>query len=509
MPYTIAQMKNDDRFKGMPRHAMEVFAAAFGSAEEQYKGDEAKQFATAWAAVKKAGYEKDGAGKWHKVVKMAADFADSLSDLQQRIYAAVRTAYKPLDSMNGPWPHIEDWQSDNTVIVEIGQRMVKVPYSVDAKTGVVTVDTAKAAEVREVKTYKLVTATMAEFRLDEGFVLDDTVEFSDDGVIRTGKVFEIGDYPDKAFSLTEEEADQAIADFQAVDNDLEHTPTILSGKLGQLKSVWRQGKDLFGKVAIPKWLHEAVGSDPIKTSLAWNRQTKRIAGNGLVLHPRVKDAQLIAAFTAANSTTGGSTDMPQTATNPDKKAGLLAWIKAKFAAGDRPEGVEDADLDRVEFASDPPASGQPVQDPKPDAGAQESQAQFAQAQATIKTQGDEIEGLRAASISSAAVAFFDAALKANKVVPAEREALIAQFTQAVKDDARDAHVACFTAEGGVYEGTRLKSLKAGIEARVPHSLTSEQIAAFALPNTGDDAKAKADRLNKTRAEHGLPAKKEG
>lgn len=56
-------------------------------------------------------------------------------------------------------------------------------------------------------------------------------------VRRVGKIFECGDYPDKAFSLTEEEATAAAAAFTPVPLDLEHLPTVLDGKLGRLVSV--------------------------------------------------------------------------------------------------------------------------------------------------------------------------------------------------------------------------------------------------------------------------------
>lgn len=340
-------------------------------------------------------------------------------------------------------------------------------------------------------------ATMAEF------ALDDAAEFAGNEVIRTGKIFEVGEYQDRNFALTEQEADDAIAAFSPVNNDLEHKSTILDGKLGRLESVWRHGKDIMGKVAVPKWLNEVVGTDPIKTSLAWNIASKRIVGNGLVLHPRVKDAQLIAAFSAATNQ-GGSTVMPQTATKPDKKTGLLDWLKAKFADGDRPEGLEEADLTRVEFNDEEPATGAaPVTQPAQD------QTQFAQAQATITSQGQTIEGLQGALLTNGAEAFFAAALRENKVVPAEKDALIAQFKQAALDDAKEASVACFSATGEIHVGSRLKALREGVEKRLPHNLTSEQLAVFTLPQAGDASKVAEQRMNEHRAAHGLPAKKEG
>lgn len=66
--------------------------------------------------------------------------------------------------------------------------------------------------------------------------------------------------------------------------------------------MWKSAeKELFGTVKIPKWLDTIIGKDPLKTSLELARDTKTIVGNALVLNPRVHDAQLVAAFTAANN----------------------------------------------------------------------------------------------------------------------------------------------------------------------------------------------------------------
>jgi cation transport regulator ChaB len=58
MPY---QKKDElpDAVKALPQHGQEIWMAAFNSAWEQYKGDEEKCFATAWAAVHQK-YKKVG-----------------------------------------------------------------------------------------------------------------------------------------------------------------------------------------------------------------------------------------------------------------------------------------------------------------------------------------------------------------------------------------------------------------------------------------------------------------
>ncbi len=75
MPYkTINELS--ENVKGvLPKHAQEVYMKAFNSAYEQYDtpeeryGDadrEETAHKVAWSAVKKAGYEKDSDGRWHK-----------------------------------------------------------------------------------------------------------------------------------------------------------------------------------------------------------------------------------------------------------------------------------------------------------------------------------------------------------------------------------------------------------------------------------------------------------
>lgn len=311
------------------------------------------------------------------------------------------------------------------------------------------------------------------------FSMDDAeVTFSDDGmVLRTGKVFEAGEYPDKNFSITEEELAQVPATFSPVSNDLEHKPTILSGKVGQLRSVVAKGKELYGTVAIPKWLNDTIGSNPLKVSLAWTRDSKRIVGNALVLNPRVPDAQLVAAFTAANSYGGG--DMPITKT--EKKPTWWEKLCAAFTAKQLPEGFEDFDPEQVKFANDadpekpaetkPDDTSAPVVEPtKADDPAA---AKFA---ADLDAERKVNAGLQARLIQSEAEKFANDAIKAGHAFPAERDSLIAQFSQAVKDDAQSASVACFSVDGSMHEGSRVKLLRDSVQARPKHSFTSEEIA---------------------------------
>lgn len=64
MPYDKLSDLPDNVKDNLPKHAQEIFQAAFNSASEQYE-DESRQFATAWAAVENV-YHKNDDGRWVK-----------------------------------------------------------------------------------------------------------------------------------------------------------------------------------------------------------------------------------------------------------------------------------------------------------------------------------------------------------------------------------------------------------------------------------------------------------
>ncbi|MBW3635372.1 MAG: hypothetical protein KY445_02755 [Armatimonadetes bacterium] len=121
---------------------------------------------------------------------------------------------------------------------------------------------------------------------------------SNDIVLRRGKVFEVGEYPDKGFSLTADEARAAVAAFAPCNADLEHKNTVLDGKIGGLVGVemGADGKTLFGTVAEPKWLSDVLGNEPRKVSLTWDKAAKTITGIAHVLNPRITDAAVFNAY---------------------------------------------------------------------------------------------------------------------------------------------------------------------------------------------------------------------
>lgn len=62
MPYSTVDSLPESVQK-LPKHAQEIYLAAFNAAWDEYSGDEAKCHAVAWAAVKRT-YEQNAAGEW-------------------------------------------------------------------------------------------------------------------------------------------------------------------------------------------------------------------------------------------------------------------------------------------------------------------------------------------------------------------------------------------------------------------------------------------------------------
>ena len=66
MPYQRLSDLPDSVREHLPRHAQEIYRAAFNSAWDEYNHDEERAHRVAWSAVKKV-YEKDDeTGEWRK-----------------------------------------------------------------------------------------------------------------------------------------------------------------------------------------------------------------------------------------------------------------------------------------------------------------------------------------------------------------------------------------------------------------------------------------------------------
>lgn len=64
MPYTNIEDLPDSVKNHLPKHAREIFRAAFNNAEQEYDTEE-QAFRVAWSAVKRD-YIKGEDGNWHR-----------------------------------------------------------------------------------------------------------------------------------------------------------------------------------------------------------------------------------------------------------------------------------------------------------------------------------------------------------------------------------------------------------------------------------------------------------
>jgi hypothetical protein len=113
-------------------------------------------------------------------------------------------------------------------------------------------------------------------------------------------LFEAGEYEDKDFAMTPEELWAAVEQFEPVDGNVEHTD-FLKGRACRVRSIKLDEQDstrLRGEVALPLWLDEQLSERERRLSCEWDRETKTLAGLGLVVHPRIPEASLMAAYAA-------------------------------------------------------------------------------------------------------------------------------------------------------------------------------------------------------------------
>jgi hypothetical protein len=152
-------------------------------------------------------------------------------------------------------------------------------------------------------------ASMSEAVVE--FATDSEGQVDGDHVIRTAKViFRAGpyDFPaDKGgpFEMSPEDVMAFCQDFQPVELEDTHVPSIFNGKLGHFIEPLPAAdfSEFGGKVRIPGWLHKLFPGQPIPLSAKWDRSTKTMKKLALVPNPRIDNAAMFAAFAAAEETT--------------------------------------------------------------------------------------------------------------------------------------------------------------------------------------------------------------
>lgn len=332
-----------------------------------------------------------------------------------------------------------------------------------------------------------------------------------DYVLRSGKVFEVGDYPDKGFSLSTEEARQSVASFTPVPNDIEHRPSILDGKLGELRTVALSGdgKSLIGTVAIPKWLHESIGDAPLKTSLAFDRATKRIAKNGLVLTPRVTDAALFGAYAEFAGKRHSQADQDRLNAIAEHAVALGADHPPKGQAKMSQSNDSVSVLDAIKALvtgrdTTPVAPATAAVTPKehvPMSTTTPTTAEFAAMQAELQALKEGSARDTAGRIAAEAAHFAQDMLTARRITPAMKPAVEALFARALTDDAQDGATVTFArTDGEKVEGNRAAVLRAVFAASPEHKWLGEAVPKGDLIVLSNDGDKPADPLAQAAAD---------
>jgi len=91
-----------------------------------------------------------------------------------------------------------------------------------------------------------------------------------------------------------------------------------------------------------------------------------------------------------------------------------------------------------------------------------------------KKMREEIERLKRVNRENAAVAFADRLINDNQLLPAQRNLVVAMFSQLSLDDEHESATVTFSdATGKEYTGSRLETFQALLQASTPHTLTQD------------------------------------
>jgi hypothetical protein len=303
-----------------------------------------------------------------------------------------------------------------------------------------------------------------------------TVSTVGDRVYKRGKVFQAGEYPDKNVTVTVEQLRQGAAKFTPCPINIEHWHSVLDGKLGELVSIEvMDDGSVYGTTSIPKALADLLGDDPVPVSIELRHNDWVIIGLAFAKNPRVTDAAVFAAF---------GMEQP-----PDKRKGkqmdLKGLLKSAFS-----KAVDEIPDDQLGVDTKPTVKTEPVTDPALEAKLKEAN----EAREKAEKERDE---LRAKSEADAATAEGEKILAASKefaahyvgdrrILPAQVEAVAAQYATAVRADAGGK--SAFASDGKIVEGDAVTSLRKMLDTNPQHRFTADMMgqAQFKTVN-GDNA----------------------
>jgi len=139
---------------------------------------------------------------------------------------------------------------------------------------------------------------------------------------REAKLFEAGSYPDRGVEISEEDLDRIVENTDQAPIRIEHTSTPFDGALGVVKSVYRKGKELFGRLCFTQAAWELISAANAKRlSVAIRKDKTGIAEVSLVREPRIADAAVFSEIgcivAEAELVMETEFSSPQTEPNPE------------------------------------------------------------------------------------------------------------------------------------------------------------------------------------------------
>ncbi len=287
--------------------------------------------------------------------------------------------------------------------------------------------------------------------------INQAVHFGADFVTVPGKLFEVGHYPGKGFSLSDSEAEAEVLRFNASGGapmNYEHKAGLLDGMLGKVSRIWKEGKTIRADFQIPSWLAAVVKETgkPPKVSAEWNKTTKQLRAAAWTLNPHITDAQL-----AAFARDAVDAEIETGATN----------------ALELPKGSNMTRQDKIN------ALLQTAKDAGRTATAEEITALFSDEESEYERVLTENKTLKESDLKARAGAFADATIKAQKAFPSQRPALCALFSALSVDDDDNEVTVSFSAGGTERTGGRVEALKSLFELAPKHGLTEELLSSDA------------------------------
>lgn len=294
--------------KAMPEKARNAYMKAYNAAAESGK-DEAECKAAGTAAAKKmmGNFSTENTPEENTIAMFTESesqtlFMMSLDTMISNVNKAVRDKFKSkkLLASGGDYdtyPWVKEVFKD-TAIFQADGKMYSIGWT--WKDGAVALGDDKTEVVMNYVPAPVTLPSLPSF-----FSVDKEIE-------KDAKLFETGDYPDKGVNVTEADLDNIVKNFKEAPFKLDHNNSVLDGTFGKLKSVYKKGTELWGKLGLnPHLVALAEKAGAKKLSIAIDKAKTTISEVSLVTAPRVATAQMFASDTICFDAIDISSLMPR------------------------------------------------------------------------------------------------------------------------------------------------------------------------------------------------------